>query len=658
MSISKLFSLDLWKNKPITIDVKQNDAGRNININLKANGEEVDLTGKTVKYFIKKGDGNTVFNNCNILEGKIGSILVPLTKQAITIEGTNEMELAIYDENGAVESTFTVYLQVTKTLIDNNAIESSNEFKALNDALGMVQGIDNKFKAVNSQLDTNTNYQKTVSFLVRNRLLLETTDDNAINEAINNSHSNVIILPKREYLITKSIRPKEGQKIYCSWATIKNEIIDCKPVFEILQSGIEIYDFTVINTLKNNAINNTTTQSFNGSTVCIGSATNTELIKNVKITNGSSLNSIGGVSAFICTGNVENIKFVNCYVNGIQIKQDESFICGFHAEWNGNILSCKNVAFENCIVENLTKSNTYAFYISSVKICTLKNCKANNVSMGIMLYDGDKGTENNDIDNIIVENCVVENYSQYGISIKSRNELTFEEIRSTLRNNTIKNCTTNVGCAIRIHRNKGGIRIEDNKIIGAFDGIRIEPTLELMIRGNEFKEIINQNISCIQLQNSIIKENIFCSNNVDGADIMLEYLSTNNDILNNKFIGDGSKFNIQIKSETNLSYGNKINYNDFNADFGLVNGVSGDLTKGLKTYFRGNKNLKENGSLKAGASIFDINGDIVTLYHPALVEFSGAKNGDRIINTSPYIGSYTGWLKMSDGIWRGYGVIS
>ena len=41
MSISKLFSLDLWKNKPITIDVKQNDAGRNININLKANGEEV-----------------------------------------------------------------------------------------------------------------------------------------------------------------------------------------------------------------------------------------------------------------------------------------------------------------------------------------------------------------------------------------------------------------------------------------------------------------------------------------------------------------------------------------------------------------------------------------------------------------------------------------
>ena len=63
------------------------------------------------------------------------------------------MELAIYDENGAVESTFTVYLQVTKTLIDDNAIESSNEFKALNDALGMVQGIDNKFKAVNSQLD-------------------------------------------------------------------------------------------------------------------------------------------------------------------------------------------------------------------------------------------------------------------------------------------------------------------------------------------------------------------------------------------------------------------------------------------------------------------------------------------------------------------------
>lgn len=157
MSISKLFSLDLWKNKPITIDVKQNDAGRNININLKANGEEVDLTGKTVKYFIKKGDGNTVFNNCNIVEGKIGSILVPLTNQAITIEGTNEMELAIYDENGAVESTFTVYLQVTKTLIDDNAIESSNEFKALNDALGMVQGIDNKFKAVDSQLDKNTN---------------------------------------------------------------------------------------------------------------------------------------------------------------------------------------------------------------------------------------------------------------------------------------------------------------------------------------------------------------------------------------------------------------------------------------------------------------------------------------------------------------------
>lgn len=152
MSISKPYIIDMWRNKPLMIEVKQNDSNRKIKAQLVASNTPIDLQNKSVRYYINKTDGNAVFNDCEIINPSNGDILIPLTNQSITDVGTNNMQIAVYEES-KLESSYTVYLQVSETLIDNESIESSNEFKALDDALGRVLGIDNKFKGMAEYLN-------------------------------------------------------------------------------------------------------------------------------------------------------------------------------------------------------------------------------------------------------------------------------------------------------------------------------------------------------------------------------------------------------------------------------------------------------------------------------------------------------------------------
>lgn len=157
MSISKPYIMDMWRNKPLMIEVKQNDSNRKIKAQLVASNNPIDLQGKSVRYYINKTDGNKVFNDCEIINPSNGDILIPLTNQSITDVGTNNMQIAVY-EGSKLESSYTVYLQVSETLIDNESIESSNEFKALDDALGRVVDIGNRFEEVNAHLEDMSKY--------------------------------------------------------------------------------------------------------------------------------------------------------------------------------------------------------------------------------------------------------------------------------------------------------------------------------------------------------------------------------------------------------------------------------------------------------------------------------------------------------------------
>lgn len=113
--------------------------------------EPLDLTGKSVHFIAEKPDKTNVLNDCKIVDAEKGVVEVKLTRQVNAIPGYVKCLLKIIGDEGFVLKTKTFVVDVSKTLSDD-AVVSSDEFGALEVALGKVQDIDNRFAQTNAQL--------------------------------------------------------------------------------------------------------------------------------------------------------------------------------------------------------------------------------------------------------------------------------------------------------------------------------------------------------------------------------------------------------------------------------------------------------------------------------------------------------------------------
>nr|DAM43279.1 MAG TPA: Baseplate component [Bacteriophage sp.] len=116
--------------------------------------EPLDLTGKSVQFRAEKPDKTNVLNDCKIVDAEKGVVEVKLTRQVNAIPGCVKCLLKIIGDEGFVLKTKTFVVDVSKTLSDD-AIVSSDEFGALEAALGKVQDIDNRFAQTNAQLSSD-----------------------------------------------------------------------------------------------------------------------------------------------------------------------------------------------------------------------------------------------------------------------------------------------------------------------------------------------------------------------------------------------------------------------------------------------------------------------------------------------------------------------
>lgn len=119
--------------------------------------EPLDLTGKSVQFRAEKPDKTNVLNDCKIVDAEKGVVEVKLTRQVNAIPGHVKCLLKIIGDEEFVLTTKTFVVDVSKTLSDD-AIVSSDEFGALEAALGKVQDIDNRFAQTNAQLSQKTSY--------------------------------------------------------------------------------------------------------------------------------------------------------------------------------------------------------------------------------------------------------------------------------------------------------------------------------------------------------------------------------------------------------------------------------------------------------------------------------------------------------------------
>ena len=116
--------------------------------------------------YAKKPDGKKVFNSVTIEDKTNGIVLAELTSQILSVVGIVRLTLLLV-KNGSKLASKQFLVNVDESIVDDEAIESTNEFTALVDALGRVNNIDSRFEEVDSQLEHIANKGTTVEVLER-----------------------------------------------------------------------------------------------------------------------------------------------------------------------------------------------------------------------------------------------------------------------------------------------------------------------------------------------------------------------------------------------------------------------------------------------------------------------------------------------------------
>ncbi len=128
---------ELIEIKAIEHDVKT----RFIDFKFLAANKILDISHCIVRVYALTKNGKEIFNNLTIVDGLKGIARLELT-DALLILGTTEYMLKIYDEHGGILSSNIFNLIVSKDLMTGNAIEGTNEYTALDEALKTIGNIN------------------------------------------------------------------------------------------------------------------------------------------------------------------------------------------------------------------------------------------------------------------------------------------------------------------------------------------------------------------------------------------------------------------------------------------------------------------------------------------------------------------------------------
>lgn len=118
----------------IVTEVQGDQNSRYLDINLFNNGIPIDLTGHTVRIYMRRPHTNPLeefFNDGEITEATRGRCQFLLSTQALAKEGELEAQVSIWNGTEEILSTQVFKIMVTKKLRTSSSVESSNEYGAL-----------------------------------------------------------------------------------------------------------------------------------------------------------------------------------------------------------------------------------------------------------------------------------------------------------------------------------------------------------------------------------------------------------------------------------------------------------------------------------------------------------------------------------------------
>lgn len=137
-TVYKDLTIDLFNPYPLPIlNAKQYDTGRGVHVTLKA-GSDLFVPAGEVAIYILKPDGTKIYNACTVEDAVV---TVNFTNQALAVAGDAQAEIQV-TYGADIVSTPIFVIRVLKSNIDDDAIESTDEFTALETAIATLSTYD------------------------------------------------------------------------------------------------------------------------------------------------------------------------------------------------------------------------------------------------------------------------------------------------------------------------------------------------------------------------------------------------------------------------------------------------------------------------------------------------------------------------------------
>lgn len=127
-----------------------------LNITLVDGSLPVPLVDQTVRLVCRKADGTTVFQDFTIVSPSAGTISTVLSTQALAYLGNVLAEIKIYGLNTELLTSTRFNYRVVASLLDEDTVESANEYSTLTTALATVGAISSKANQTDLVIETNS----------------------------------------------------------------------------------------------------------------------------------------------------------------------------------------------------------------------------------------------------------------------------------------------------------------------------------------------------------------------------------------------------------------------------------------------------------------------------------------------------------------------
>lgn len=187
--------------------VKEKDLNtRRRKIKFTYNDQLIDLTGISCRAFIKKPDDTISYISCPIINNEYA--LLDFTTNSRAVSGLIQVELGVSLADQEI-SSFIMTFEVVNSLRDDAAIQSSNEFGALQDIINTVGGLADVQTRL-TDLETTTGQLKNESTQLKNDVQTVTTEITNIKKVTNNLTSENADLVKKITDLTTRVAALEN----------------------------------------------------------------------------------------------------------------------------------------------------------------------------------------------------------------------------------------------------------------------------------------------------------------------------------------------------------------------------------------------------------------------------------------------------------------